>query len=58
MANEYNLAGKTNLEKAQADEVIDTLLDVMNSTLPPIMKTKDEEEKKELIAKLGKENLL
>jgi len=52
LANEYNLAGKTNLEKAHADEVIDTLLDVMNSTLPPIMKTKDEEEKKELIAKL------
>jgi hypothetical protein len=38
LANEYNLAGRTNLEKAQADEIVDTILDVMNASIPFIRK--------------------
>jgi len=52
LANEYNLAGRTNLEKAQADEIVDTILDVMNASIPFIRRATDPTEKKALIAKL------
>ena len=51
LANEYNLAGRNNLEKAQADEIVDTLMDLMGN-IPAIMTCKDDEKKKELLAKL------
>ena len=51
LANEYNLAGRNNLEKAQADEIVDTLLDLMGN-IPAIMTCKDDDKKKELVAKL------
>ena len=51
LANEFNLAGRNNLERAQADETIDAIKDLME-TIAPIMGCKDEEQKKELVAKL------
>ena len=52
LANEYNLAGRNNLERAQADEIVDTVQDLMNATIPPIRRAKDDAEKAVLIAKL------
>lgn len=46
VAHENNLAGKTNLEMAQADAVVDTLLDLVNFYYANVFKVQDEEEKK------------
>nr|QTW43623.1 GSTsigma3a [Eurytemora affinis] len=47
LANEYGLTGSSNLEAAQADEIVDSALDIMNAGIP-LMRCKDEEEKKVL----------
>ena len=31
LANKYNLAGRTNLERAQADEIVDTITDLFKN---------------------------
>ena len=31
LANKYNLAGRTNLERAQADEIVDTVTDLFKN---------------------------
>ena len=33
LANEFGLAGKTNVEKAQADEVVDAITDLQNAAV-------------------------
>ena len=33
LANEFWLAGKTNVEKAQADEVVDAITDLQNAAV-------------------------
>ena len=45
LANEYNLAGRTNLEKAQADEIVDTIVDILDQG-GKAMYEKNENEKK------------
>ena len=50
LANEYGLAGRTNLEKAQADEIVDAFNDLSNAAIPSFMCT-DPEEKKGLLGK-------
>ena len=56
LANEFNLAGRSNLERAQADEIIDTLKDLFDgdreNNVPAILQCNDEEKKKEKIGKL------
>lgn len=52
LANEYNLAGRNNLERAQADEIVDTITDLMNTHIPAIMACKDEESKHPLVMRL------
>ncbi len=44
LAREFNLAGKTNLEQAQADAVVDTCVDIWSSIVD-ILHLKDEKEK-------------
>jgi len=48
LANEYGLAGKSNLEKAQVDELVDTMMDLFNGYAAPTFRAKDEDEKKRL----------
>lgn len=49
LANKYNLAGRTNLEKAQADEIVDTIVDIFDNGVPALFE-KDEAEKKKKVA--------
>ena len=50
LANQYGLAGRTNLEKAQADETVDAINDIFSAAIP-VFTCKDPEEKKILMAK-------
>ena len=50
LANEKGLAGRTNLEKAQAAEVVDSFNDLVTAAMPSFM-CKDPEEKKALMVK-------
>ena len=49
LANKYNLAGRTNLERAQADEIVDAINDLFNGGVPAMFE-KDEAEKKKKMA--------
>jgi len=54
LANKYNLAGRTNLEKAQADEIVDTIEDLFNSSVFPTMFGEEEEKKKKIATAIEK----
>merc|ERR1712088_88336 len=56
VAREYGLAGKNNLEGAQADMLVDCMSDLGNK-FGPIFREKDEAKKKEMAEKFKKEEL-
>ena len=56
LAKRFNLAGKTDVEQAQVDVVVDTIQDLFHAFLP-IIREQDETKKKELIAKFVGEDL-
>ncbi len=45
VAREVGLAGKTNLEQAQADAVVDTIMELVNAYYANVFKVPDPEEK-------------
>ncbi|XP_023338893.1 glutathione S-transferase 1 [Eurytemora carolleeae] len=48
LANEFGLAGKNNLEKAEADEIVDALMDIQNARYG-VFFNKDPEQKDQLL---------
>lgn len=45
LANEFNLAGRNNLEKAQADAIVDTTIDAYNVYFQKVFFVQDPEAK-------------
>jgi len=56
LANEYGLAGKNNLENAQADEIVDAVNDLFNARVA-LRKENDEDKKSSMTKKLLEETL-
>ena len=56
-ARKFGLAGKDELEQAKADAVVDTIGDFQNAYYQKVFMIKDEEAKKEAIAKFKAEDV-
>merc|ERR1712106_190667 len=56
LARRFGLAGKTDLDAAEADQAVDALTDMINS-FSPLMKEKDEEKRAELKTVFGSETM-
>eukprot|EP00090_Calanus_glacialis_P010709 TRINITY_DN1915_c0_g1_i2.p1 TRINITY_DN1915_c0_g1~~TRINITY_DN1915_c0_g1_i2.p1 ORF type:complete len:224 (-),score=88.34 TRINITY_DN1915_c0_g1_i2:119-733(-) len=56
LARRFGLAGKTDVDAAEADQAVDALNDLINN-VGPIMREKDEEKKEELKKKLQTETM-
>ena len=56
LAKKFNLAGKTDVEQAQADVVVDTVGDLIAAYVP-VRREQDENKKKELLDKFLAEDL-
>jgi len=54
LANEFGLSGRSNLEKAQADEIVDRIQEIVTARYKAIF-TPDEAAKAEAVAKFMKE---
>jgi len=55
VANEHDLGGKDNWTKAQADMVVDSIMDLFYREIFPGFRAEDEEKKKEILKKVGEE---
>jgi len=51
LANEFGLAGANNMERAEADEAVDALIDIMNAGYPSFFGRNDPNQGPQLIAK-------
>jgi len=57
LANRFGLAGKSDLEKAWADMVVDCVMDLINGHLVDTLQEKNEEKKEEMKKKLFEEQV-